>query len=68
MVLVSAKSGFSFWFQFLPEEGVGVFLPPLTHPATPEKTLLSDGRGCREEGRLGVPGQVWEFRFLPSFL
>ena len=28
---------------------------------------LSGGRGCLEEGRLGVPGQVWEFRFLPSF-
>ena len=27
MVLVSAESGFSFWFQFLPKEGVGVFLP-----------------------------------------
>ena len=25
------------------------------------------GRGCLEEGRLGVPGQNWEFRFLPSF-
>ena len=28
---------------------------------------VSGGRGCLEEGRLGVPGQVWEFRFLPSF-
>ena len=27
----------------------------------------SGGRGCLEEGRLGVPGQVWEFRFSPSF-
>ena len=27
---------------------------------------LSGGRGCLWEGRLGVPGQVWEFRFLPS--
>ena len=27
----------------------------------------SGGRGCLEEGRLGVPGQVWEFSFLPSF-
>ena len=26
-----------------------------------------EGRGCLGEGRLGVPGQVWEFRFLPSF-
>ena len=26
---------------------------------------ISGGRGCLEEGRLGVPGQVWEFRFLP---
>ena len=26
---VPEKSGFSFWFQFLPKEGVGVFLPPL---------------------------------------
>ena len=26
LILVSAKSGFGFWFQFLSEEGVGVFL------------------------------------------
>ena len=26
----------------------------------------SEGRGCLGEGRLGVPGQVWEFRFLLS--
>ena len=25
------------------------------------------GRGCLGEGRLGVSGQVWEFRFLPLF-
>ena len=25
------------------------------------------GRGCLGNGRLGVPGQVWELRFLPSF-
>ena len=25
------------------------------------------GPGCLGEGRLGVPGQVWEFRLLPSF-
>ena len=30
-------------------------------------TLNSGGRGCLGEGRLGVPDQVWEFRFLPSF-
>ena len=24
------RSGFSFWFQFLPKRGVGVFLPPLS--------------------------------------
>ena len=29
--------------------------------------LVSGSRGCLEEGRLGVPGQVWEFRFPPSF-
>ena len=29
--------------------------------------LRSGGRGCLGEGRLGVPGQVREFRFLPSF-
>ena len=28
---------------------------------------VSGGRGCLGAGRLGVPGQVWEFRFLPSF-
>ena len=28
---------------------------------------LSEGRGCLGEGRLGVPGQVWEFGFLLSF-
>ena len=31
MVLVSTKSGFSFWFQFCSREGVGVFLPPLNN-------------------------------------
>ena len=28
----------------------------------------SGDRGCLGEGRLGVPGQIWEFRFLLSFL
>ena len=28
--------------------------------------LKLGGRGCLGEGRLGVPGQVWEFRFLPK--
>ena len=28
---------------------------------------LSGGRGCLGDGRLGVPGRVWELRFLPSF-
>ena len=28
---------------------------------------LSGGHGCLGEGRLGLPGQVWEVRFLPSF-
>ena len=28
---------------------------------------MSGARGCLGEGRLGVPGQVWEFRFLLSF-
>ena len=27
--------------------------------------VSSGGCGCLGEGRLGVPGQVWEFRFLP---
>ena len=27
----------------------------------------SGGRGCLGEGRLGLSGEVWEFRFLPSF-
>ena len=27
----------------------------------------SEDRGCLGEGRLGVPSQVWEFRFLLSF-
>ena len=29
--------------------------------------LHSGGRGSLRQGRLGVQGQVWEFRFLPSF-
>ena len=29
--------------------------------------LSAGGRGCLGEGRLGVPGKVWEFRFLPPF-
>ena len=28
---------------------------------------ISGFEGILEEGRLGVPGEVWEFRFLPSF-
>ena len=28
---------------------------------------FSSGRGCLGEGRLGLPGPVWELRFLPSF-
>ena len=28
---------------------------------------FSGGRECLGEERLGLPGQVWEFRFLPSF-
>ena len=44
MVLVSGKSGFSFWFQFCLREGVGVFLPPLTHSAA--------GRG--------IGAEIWE--------
>ena len=41
---------------------------PLQVPCrNPSTKHLSEGRGCLEEGRLGVPGQVWEFRFLPSF-
>ena len=28
----------------------------------------TEGRGCLGEGRLGVPGQVWEFRFCCFFL
>ena len=28
---------------------------------------LLGGRACLEEGRLGLPGEVWELRFLPSF-
>ena len=45
------------------------FRKSLAGPPVPEvqKVLKSGGRGCLEEGRLGVPGQVWEFRFLPSF-
>ena len=31
------------------------------------KSGFSGGRGCLGEGRLGLSGQVWEFRFLPSF-
>ena len=27
----------------------------------------SGGRGCLEGGHLGLPGQVWELRFFPSF-
>ena len=42
MVLVSGKSGFSFWFQFSPKRGVGVFLPPLS---AGEKSL-SGARGA----------------------
>ena len=33
----------------------------------PCKHLLSGGQECLGEGRLGLPGQVWELRFLPSF-
>ena len=29
---------------------------------------LSGGRGCLGEGCLGVPGEIWEFWFLASFL
>ena len=29
--------------------------------------FCSGGRGCLGEGRLGLPCQVWEFRFLASF-
>ena len=39
MVLVSAKSGFSCWFQFLPERRVGVFLPPLSLRSIPNLYL-----------------------------
>ena len=30
--------------------------------------ISSGGRGCLGEGRLELPGQVWELKFLPSFL
>ena len=30
--------------------------------------LTSGGRGCLGEGRLGLPGQVWELRFLRLFV
>ena len=35
-------------------------------PAAQGGLLISGGRGCLGEGRLGLPGQVWELRFLPS--
>ena len=33
----------------------------------PKTLFYSGGRWCLGEGRLGVAGQVWEFRLLPSF-
>ena len=49
-----------------------IFTPPFQKISGDMKwkvqgTRQSDGRGCLGEGRLGVPGQVWEVRFLPSF-
>ena len=32
-----------------------------------DQTPFPGGRGCLGEGRLGLPGQVWELRFLQSF-
>ena len=28
---------------------------------------MLESRGCLQGGRLGLPGQVWELTFLPSF-
>ena len=39
----------------------------LKRPLTLSENFTSGGRGCLGEGRLGLPDQVWEFRFLPSF-
>ena len=46
--------------------GVGLVQELAEKPRT-TMWLHSGGRGCLGEGRLGVPGQVWEVRFLPSF-
>ena len=45
----------------------GRFVKPIGRFVKPTFSQFSGGRGCLEEGRLGVPGQVWEFGFLPSF-
>ena len=46
-----------------PEEFLDSHVMVMKCPVLP----VSGGRGCLGEGRLGVPGQVWEFRFLLSF-
>ena len=40
------KSGFSFWFQFCPREGVGVFSPPLNLECF-EGSSSFGGRSCK---------------------
>ena len=55
------------------DQPIGKFSPgDWTFLANVSKILFrvgfdSSGRGRLGEGRLGLPGQVWEFRFLPSF-
>ena len=68
MVLVSGKSGFSFWFQFCLREGVGVFVPPLSHGRLRQKSWTSapksaffcgrgDGEKLFDPGASGRKGQ-----------
>ena len=48
--------------------GAGIFLTTnMTVGFLAWQGPLSEGRACLGEGRLGVPGQVWEFGSLLSF-
>ena len=40
---------------------------PVSEKLRKERTEFRGGRGCLGEGRLGLPGQVWELEFLSSF-
>ena len=40
--------------------------PQGLHNRSKKEQIVSGGGSCLEEGRLGLPGQVWELRFLGS--